>query len=84
MAIRLRVRELAEKDGMTMGAFQRRTGVSMSTARRFWYSTSDGKVDGPPLKQVSLEVIEQIANFFDVEPGELFMRTQESSKAPPT
>lgn len=76
MAIRMRVRELAEQKGLNLSLLQRRIGLSMSTARRFWYSTSDGSSHGPPLKQVSLDVVEQIADYLGVTPGELFVKEQ--------
>lgn len=72
MTIRLRVRELGEARQLNLAQLQRRVNLSMSTARRVWYSTSDGSAQGPPLKQVSLDVIEQIADYFGVAPGELF------------
>ena len=71
MTIRLRVRELAEAQGLNISSFQREAKIPMSTARRLWYSTSDGKEKGPPLKLVNLEVIEQLSMFFDVAPGAL-------------
>jgi transcriptional regulator with XRE-family HTH domain len=71
MALRLRVREVAEEHGLTLGRFQRTLGLSMSTARRVWYSTSNGREQGERLKQVSLEVVEQIADYFGVAPGTL-------------
>jgi hypothetical protein len=74
MTVRLRVRELAEAKELNLSQLQRRVNLSMSTARRVWYSTSDGNAHGPPLKQVSLDVIEQIADFFKVTPGELFVK----------
>ena len=71
MTIRLCVRELAEAQGLNISRFQREAKIPMSTARRLWYSTSDGKEKGPPLKLVNLEVIEQLSKFFDVVPGAL-------------
>ncbi len=71
MAVRLRIRELAEARGLNISSFQREAKVPMSTARRVWYSTSDGSEHGPPLKLVNLEVIDQLATFFGVAPGEL-------------
>lgn len=76
MALRLRVREVAEQQGFNLSLFQRRLGLSMSTARRVWYSTSDGSDDGPPLKQISLDVLEQIADYFRIAPGELLLKIQ--------
>jgi len=74
MTIRLRVREVAEASNLNLAQFQRKVDLSVSTARRVWYSTSDGSAEGPPLKQVSLDVIEQIADYFKVAPGELFVK----------
>ena len=72
--VRLRVRELAEARGLTISSLQREAKIPMSTARRVWYSTSDGSAHGPPLKLVNLELIDQLARFFGVEPGALLTR----------
>lgn len=78
MAVRLRVKDLAEARGLNISSLQREAKIPMSTARRIWYSTSDGSEKGPALKLVNLEVVDQLARFFDVAPGELFERAQES------
>jgi hypothetical protein len=72
MTVRLRVREMAREKDLTLAKFQREVRLTLGTARRVWYSTSDGREDGPPLKQVSLDVVEQIADYFGVPPGDLF------------
>jgi hypothetical protein len=72
--VRLRVRELAEARGLNISSLQREAKIPMSTARRVWYSTSDGSANGPPLQLVNLEVIDQLSRFFRVEPGKLLMR----------
>ena len=72
--VRLRVRELAEARGLNISSLQREAKIPMSTARRVWYSTSNGSAAGPPLKLVNLEVIDQLAQFFGVEPGALLTR----------
>lgn len=74
MAIRVQARRFAEQAGLNLSLFQRKTGLSLGTARRMWYSTSNGKEHGPSLKQVNLDVIEQIADYFQVAPGELFSK----------
>ena len=74
MPLRLRVRELAEARGYNISSLQREAQIPMSTARRLWYSTSNGKESGPPLKSVSLESIQHLAEFFGVEPGRLLKR----------
>lgn len=74
MAVRLRVKELAEARGLNISSLQREAKIPMSTARRVWYSTSDGSEKGPPLKLVNLEVIDQLSRFFAVDPGDLLVR----------
>ena len=74
MTIRLRVRELAEIRGLNISSLQREAQIPMSTARRLWYSTSNGKENGPPIKLVNLETIELLSDFFGVEPGKLLKR----------
>ena len=71
MPVRLRIKELAEARGLNISSLQREAKIPMSTARRLWYSTSDGSEDGPPLKLVNMEVIDQLSRFFGVSPGEL-------------
>jgi len=44
----------------------------MSTARRLWYSTSDGKDGGPRLRAVRLDVLEAAAQSLGVSIGDLF------------
>ncbi len=71
MAIRLKIREIAETRGLNISSFQREAKIPMSTARRLWYSTGDGKENGPALKLVNLDIIERIAEFFEVDLGDL-------------
>jgi hypothetical protein len=77
MGVRLRVKELAEARGFNISSLQREAKIPMSTARRIWYSSSDGKEHGPPLKLVNLDVIEQLSLFFDIMPGDLFVLDNE-------
>lgn len=74
MAVRLRVRALAEARGLNLSTFQREAKLPMSTARRVWFSTGKGSTDGEPLAQISFDVIDALSLFFSVEPGELFER----------
>ena len=75
---RLRVRELAEARGLNLAEFQREARLPVSTARRYWYSTEDGSANGDPLKQVSMETLDKIADFFGCSPGELFRRVDDT------
>jgi len=77
VAVRLRVKELAEARGLNISSLQREAKIPMSTARRIWYSTSDGSEKGAPLKLVNLEVVDQLSRFFGVGPGELFDQSQD-------
>ena len=70
MPVRLRVRELGEQHGLTLSRFQLEARLPMSTARRFWYSTSDGSAHGAPLKQINLDVLDVVAQFFGLAPGD--------------
>lgn len=78
MSVRLRVKEIAEARGLNISSLQREAKIPMSTARRVWYSTSDGSEDGAPLKLVNLEVIDQLSLFFGVPPGDLLERVDGS------
>ncbi len=75
MAVRLRVRELAVARGLNLSTFQREAKLPMTTARRVWFSTSTGSVDGEPLQQISFDVLDVLAQFFQVPPGELLEQT---------
>lgn len=44
----------------------------MSTARRLWYSTSNGKELGPRLRAVNLDVLDAAAQGINVTIAELF------------
>ena len=73
--IRLRVRELAEQRGFNLGQFQRAASLPMTSARRVWFSSTEGRVNGPPLRHIDLELLERLADFLGVEPGDLLERT---------
>jgi transcriptional regulator with XRE-family HTH domain len=69
--IRLNIKPIAEAQGLTMYALQQRAGVSMGAVRRYWYSTSDGKSHGRPLRMLHLEQLEAVAAALGVDPGQL-------------
>jgi hypothetical protein len=73
--IRLRVRHLAEERGYNLSTFQRAASLPMTTTRRVWFSTSDGSPAGPPLKTLSFDVLETLADFFETDVGNLLERT---------
>lgn len=53
-----------------------RAGLTGPVARRYWYSSSNGKNGGPPLTEVSLNFLAQIADVLGVELGDLLERIQ--------
>jgi transcriptional regulator with XRE-family HTH domain len=69
---RLKVRELAESQGMNMSQLQRKSGVTMPSVRRYWYNTKDGKVEGQGLREVDLSVLAAIAAALGVKSRDLF------------
>jgi DNA-binding Xre family transcriptional regulator len=71
MAVRLRVRELAEARGLNISTFQREANLGMSTARRLWHNTSNGNPQGPPLRRLDYDSLEVLCRFFGVTPNEL-------------
>ncbi|HRA90539.1 MAG TPA: helix-turn-helix transcriptional regulator [Planctomycetaceae bacterium] len=72
MPPRLYVRKIAESQSLNLSRFQQKARLSMSTARRLWYSTSDGKDGGPRLRAVRLDVLEAAAQSLGVSIGDLF------------
>lgn len=74
--IRLRVRELAEARNLNMNKLAIQAGLSIPVVRRYWYNSSNGKNGGPPLAEISLRVLAQMADVLGVEPGDLLERVQ--------
>lgn len=81
MMARLRVRELAEQNGLNMSQLQRQSGLTMTMVRRYWYNTKDGKEQGPTLLEVRLDALDVLADIFKLSPGDLFERNQMEEKA---
>ena len=68
---RLRVRELAQEQGMNLSQLQRESRLTMNMVRRYWYNTADGKDGGKQLELVSLDALDKLAAVFKVKPGDL-------------
>jgi len=68
---RLRVRELAEAQDLNISQLQRKADITMGTARRYWYNTRDGKVEGEPLEELNLTVLKAIARVLGVKVRDL-------------
>jgi hypothetical protein len=69
---RLKVREVAEAQGLNMSQLQRKSGVTMPSVRRYWYNTKDGKVEGQSIREVDLTVLAAIAAALGVKSRDLF------------
>lgn len=69
---RLKVREIAEAQGLNMSQLQRKSGVTMPSVRRYWYNTKDGKSEGEALSEVNLSVLGAIASVLGVKTRDLF------------
>ncbi len=76
---RLRVREIAEEQGLNMSQLQRQSGMTMGVVRRYWYNTANGLAEGDLLEMVSLAYINRLAEVLRVEPGDL-LGDQETSE----
>jgi DNA-binding Xre family transcriptional regulator len=71
MAIQLRVSEIAKQQSMSMSALARRADLGMTTMRRMWHGTANGNIEGEPLENISLIVLEKLAVALGVEPCDL-------------
>ncbi len=62
LVVRLRIRELAEKQGFNISSLSRKADVSQNTIRRLWHD---------PYRQVEISVLERIARVLGVATGDL-------------
>lgn len=62
MAVRHRVKELAEQRGYNISSLSRKADVSQNTMRRIWHD---------PYRNVDLTVLGRIAKVLGVKTGEL-------------
>lgn len=76
MSIRLCVRDVARTKGWNLSQLQRRADLGMTTARRMWFGTGDGREQGPPLQHVSLHALDRIASVLEVDPRDLLIRDE--------
>ena len=75
MAIRLRLRELAEAQGLNMNQTALRSALNIGVVRRYWYSSSDGRSGGPPLTEVNVIFLERFMDLLELDDiGQLFER----------
>lgn len=71
MTIRLRLQELAQERKLSLSQVQRRTGLTLTLVRRYWYNDTT---------MVSLAAIETLAKLLEVNPGDLFEKKLPSSE----
>ena len=70
--VRLRIKVLAEQQGLRLSHVQREAKLSVSTARRYWYNSASGQArDAGTLREVNLQTLGTIATLLGVSPGEL-------------
>jgi DNA-binding Xre family transcriptional regulator len=63
---KLLIKELAQERGIKLAQLQRKTGIAVRTARRYWFNTQSGNITGEPLKEVRFEVLQSIADALGV------------------
>lgn len=72
MQVSLRVREVAERQGLRLAQVQREARLSITTARRYWYNSRSGLArDAGTLTEVNLATLGTIAALLKVQPGDL-------------
>lgn len=64
---KLRLQEIAQLQGLTISQIQRRTGLTMTMVRRYWYNQT---------RTVSLDAIDVLSILLNVPPGDLFVREE--------
>ena len=65
MAVKIRLRELAEAQGLNISQVQRRSGLTMTLVRRYWRNETTS---------VTLEALEVLSNLLRIAPGDLLER----------
>ncbi|NTU79094.1 MAG: helix-turn-helix transcriptional regulator [Chloroflexales bacterium] len=75
--VHLRVKELAERQGLRLAQVQRQARLSVTTARRYWYNSRSGLArDAGTLTEVNLATLGAIAALLDVQPGDLLAEAE--------
>lgn len=69
--LRLKIREVAENQGLNKSQLQLKSGVTMPTIRRYWYNTRGGNVEGEPLVELDLVVLDMLAKTLGVSDMDL-------------
>jgi transcriptional regulator with XRE-family HTH domain len=78
--ITIHVREVAEAKGLNLSQLQIKSGIPMTSARRYWHGTVGGKLRAEPLRSVDLDVLERLAKALEVNYCELLAESTEAEK----
>jgi hypothetical protein len=71
---RLRVKEVAERQGICLAQMQREAKLPVTTARRYWYNSRTGlERDAGTLTEVNLFTLGAIATLLGVRTGDLLV-----------
>ena len=73
---RLKLRQIAEAQGLNISQLQRRSGLDMGMVRRYWYN--EGRKG--QLTEVSLPALYKLAQVLGVEPGDLITSGDEEQR----
>ncbi len=65
MAIKIRLQELAQAQGLNLSQVQRRSGLTMTLVRRYWRNETSS---------VSLEALDVLSNLLHIAPGDLLVK----------
>ena len=65
---KLRLQEIAQSQGLTISQIQRRTGLTMTMVRRYWYNQT---------RTVSLDAIDTLSALLKVHPGDLLVKEED-------
>jgi transcriptional regulator with XRE-family HTH domain len=65
VAVKIRLQELAEAQGLNLSQVQRRSGLTMTLVRRYWRNETSS---------VSLEALDTLSNLLQVAPGDLLTK----------
>lgn len=71
MALKLRLQELAQSKGFNLSQVQRRSGLTITMIRRYWYNETS---------EVSLQALETLSDLLQVAPGDLFTKVEEAKR----
>ena len=63
------IRKVIDRRGMklSINQFMLRSGVSLNTARRYWYNAQSGVDGGAPLQMIHFPTIQRVADALGVD-----------------